>query len=136
MCFTRTAEKIWLVSMSAVCYSVIFIFPSYAVIGVISTSTLLIGYYHGLLLRDTSADSLVGDLCSTGLLTAQELNVILSGHSSHHRSQLLLEYVQHLDSQALLMFSELVNDVWPHIGMQLITGVELHMYMVNIYACV
>ena len=88
----------------------------------LSTSTLLIGYYHGLLLRDTNADSLMGDLYSTGLLTAQEQNVILSGHSSHQRNWLLLEHVRHMDSQALLAFSELLKEVWPQIGMQLITG--------------
>ena len=88
----------------------------------LSTSTLLIGYYHGLLLRDTTAESLVGDLFSTGLLTAQELKVILSGHSSHHRNWLLLEYVQHMDSQALLAFSKLIKDVWPQISIQLVTG--------------
>ena len=74
-------------------------------------STLLIGYYHGLLLRDTNADSLIGDLYSNGLLSAQELNVILSGHSFHQRNWLLLEYVRHMDSKALLVFSELVKDV-------------------------
>ena len=86
---------------------------------------LLIGYYHGVLLRDTNADSLIGDLYSTGLLTAQELKVILSGHSSHQRDWLLLEHVRHMDSQALLAFSKLVKDVWPHIGMQLIAGTHL-----------
>ena len=85
-------------------------------------STLLIGYYHGLLLRDTNADSLIGALYSNGLLSAQELNVILSGHSFHHRNWLLLEYVRHMDSQALLVFSEVVKDVWPQIGIQLVTG--------------
>ena len=88
----------------------------------LSTSTLLIGYYHGLLLRDTNAESLVGDLFYAGYLTAQELKVILSGHSSHHRNWLLLEHVRHMDSQALLAFSELVKDVLPQIGTQLITG--------------
>ena len=88
----------------------------------LSTSTLLIGYYHGLLLRDTTAESLVGDLFSNGLLTAQELKVILSGHSSHHRNWLLLEYVRHMDPQALLAFSELIKDVWPQISRQLVTG--------------
>ena len=88
----------------------------------LSASTLLIGYYHGLLLRDTTAESLVGDLFSTGLLTAQELKVILSGHSSHHRNWLLLEYVRHMDLQALLAFSELIKDVWPQISRQLVTG--------------
>ena len=88
-----------------------------------STSTLLIGYYHGLLLRDTSADSLMGDLYSIGLLSTQEQNIVLSGYSSHHRDWLLLEHVRHMDSQALLAFSKLVKDIWPQIGMQLVTGV-------------
>ena len=84
---------------------------------------LLIGYYHGLLLRDISTDPLISDLCLTGLLTAQELNVILSGHSFHHINQLLLEHVRHMDSQAVLTFSELVKKVWSQIGTQLITGI-------------
>ena len=92
-------------------------------IGMLSTSTLLIGYYHGLLLRDTSAESLVGDLFSTGLLSGQELSVILSSHSSHHRIRLLLEHVRCMDSQALMKFSELVKVVWPQIGMQLVAGI-------------
>ena len=90
-----------------------------------STSTLLIGYYQGLLLRDTSADSLMGDLYSTGLLSAQKQNIVLSGHSSHHRNWLLLEHVRHMDSQALLAFSELVKNVWPQIGVQLVTGITM-----------
>ena len=77
-------------------------------VGMSSTSTLLIDYYHGLLLRDTNADSLMGDLYSIGLLSTREQNIVLSGHSSHHRDWLLLEYVRHMDSQALLVFSELV----------------------------
>ena len=92
-------------------------------LGTLPTSTLLIGYYHGLLLRDTSADSLISDLYSNGLVTAQELSVILFGHSFHHRNWLLLEYVRHMNSNALLVFSELVKDLWPQIGTQLTTGV-------------
>ena len=91
--------------------------------GLLSTSTLLISYYHGLLLRDTNADSLIVDLYTTGLLSAQEQNIVLSGHSSHHRIWLLLEYVRHMNSQALLVFSESVKGVWPQIGMQLVTGI-------------
>ena len=83
---------------------------------------LLIGYYHGLLLRDTNADSLISGLYSNGLLTAEEQNFILSGHSFHHRNLLLLENVRHMGFQALSTFSELVKEVWPQIGMQLITG--------------
>ena len=101
--------------------------------GILTHSTLLISYYHGLLLRDTNADSLVGDLFSTGLLTVQKLNVILSSHSSHHRKWLLLEHVRHMDSQALLTFSKLVKDMWPQIGMQLITGVFICYKVDNLY---
>ena len=95
-------------------------------IGMLPTSTLLIGYYHGLLLRDTNVDSLIGDMYSTGLLSTQEQNTILSGHSSHYRNFLLLEYVRHMDAQDLLVFSALVKDVWPWIGMQLVTGIYVY----------
>ena len=91
-------------------------------VGISSTSTLLISYYHGLLLRDTNSDSLIGDLYSTRQLSSQEQNIVLSGHSSYHRNWLLLEYVRHMDSQALLTFSKLIKDVWPQIGLQLVTG--------------
>ena len=93
----------------------------------LSSSTLLIGYYHGLLLRDTNADSLIGYLCYNGLLSAHEQNVILSGYSSHCRNWLLLEYIRHMDSSSLMIFSKLVKDLWPQIGIQLVTG-RLCMY--------
>ena len=126
MCYARATEKIWLVSMSIIHYSLVLFM---CVVGLLSTSMLLIGYYHGILLRDTSVDPLINDLCSTGLLTAQKLNVISSGHSLHHRNWLLLEHVRHMDSLALLEFSELVKNVWPQIGLQLITGIELCSYV-------
>ena len=91
-------------------------------IGSLSASILLIGYYYGLLLRDINTDSLIGDLYSSGLISPHELNVILSGHSLHHRNWLLLDHFQHVDSQALLAFSQLVMEVWPHIGVKLVTG--------------
>ena len=37
----------------------------------------------------------------------------------------LLEHVGHMDSQALLAFSELVKEVWSQIGMQLIAGMYI-----------
>jgi len=91
-------------------------------LGMISNSTLVIGYYHGLILRGIDADQLIEEMLSTDLLTAHEQNYILSGHSLHHRNWLLLEHVRHLDSQSLLVFSELVQDMWPQIGLQLIAG--------------
>ena len=92
-------------------------------LGTVSNSVLLIGYYHGLLLRDTDADLLVADMLSAELLSVQEQNIILSGHTLHHRNWLLLEHVRHLDSESLEVFSRLVQDMWPQIGLQLATGI-------------
>ena len=88
----------------------------------LSASTLLIGYYHGLLLRDTNADAMIFNLYFAGLMNVQELIVILSGHSLFHRNWLLLNHIRHVSSQGLLAFSQLVNAEWPLIGMQLVTG--------------
>ena len=87
-----------------------------------TTATLLIGYYHGLLLKSIDADMLKDKMCSVGLLTAHERNTISSGHSVYQRNYLLLNYVQQMDVQALLTFSELVQEIWPQIGSQLIAG--------------
>ena len=88
-----------------------------------STSTLLIAYYHGLLLRSIDADLLTDKMCSVGLLTAHEQIVISSGNSIYQKNWLLLEHVRHMDVQALRKFCEVVQEVWPQIGLQLITGV-------------
>ena len=87
-----------------------------------STSTLLIGYYHGLLLRSINADLLTDKICSVGLLTAHEQLVIYSGSSIYQKNWLLLEYVRHMDVQAVVTFCEIVQEIWPQIGLQLITG--------------
>ena len=60
---------------------------------------------------------------SVGLLTACEQIVISSGHSVHQRNWLLLEHVRHMDEQTLMAFCELVQEIWPQIGLKLITGV-------------
>ena len=105
-------------------------------IGILPASSMLIGYYHGLLLRDTNADSLIGHLWYNGLLSAHEQNVILSGGSLHYRNWLLLEHVRHMDSSSLMIFSELVKEVWPQIGIQLVTGMYIHVHcMLHIYTC-
>ena len=96
---------------------------------ILSSSTLLIGYYHGLLLRDLNADSLIGHLCYNGLLSTHEQNVILSGHSLHYRNWLLLEHVRHMNSSSLMIFSKLVKDLWPQIGIQLVTGMYVATYI-------
>ena len=87
-----------------------------------STTTLLIGYYHGLLLRSIDADLLTDKMCSVGLLTAHEQIVISSGHSVYQKNRLLLYHVQHMSVRALLAFCELVQEIWPQVGSQLITG--------------
>ena len=94
-------------------------------IGAVSIPTLLIGYYHGLLLRDIDADQLTDKMCSTGLLTDHQQTVISSGHTVHHRNWLLLEYVRQLDLESLLKFCKLLQEEWPEIGMQLIMGMLL-----------
>ena len=96
-----------------------------------TTPTLLIGYYHGLLLRSIDADLLIDKMCKVGLLTSQDQTAVASGHSIYHKNQLLLGYVRHMDVQAFLTFCELVQEIWPQIGSQLIAGVstsvcELH----------
>ena len=93
-----------------------------SLLGNVSTSVILIGYYHGLLLRDIDADLLVGEMLSLKLLNPHEHDHILSGHSLHQRNWLLLEHVRHLNSQSLQMFSELLCKIWTEIGLQLKTG--------------
>ena len=85
----------------------------------VSSDTLLIGYYHGLLLRDIDADLLTVKMCSSGLLTVNEKSVISSGHSVCHRNWLLLEYGRHKGRLFLLEFCELVQGKWPEISSQL-----------------
>ena len=96
-----------------------------------SIPTLLIGYYHGLLLRDIDADQLTDKMCSTGLLTDHQQTVISSGHTVHHRNWLLLEYVRQLDLQSLLKFCKLLQEECPEIGTQLIMSTYVCMYMYN-----
>ena len=87
-----------------------------------TTATLLIGYYHGLLLKSIDADMLKDKMCSVGLLTTHEKFIISSGHSVYQKNCLLLNHVQQMDVQALLKFSQLVQEIWPQIGSQLIEG--------------
>ena len=106
-------------------------------IGAISIATLLIGYYHGLLLRDIDADLLINKMCSTGLLTSDETSVISSGHTVHHRNWLLLEHVRHFKLQRLLEFCKLVKEEWVEIGSQLTAGTYTYslgvMYHIHTY---
>ena len=98
------------------------VYPLYILVGAVSIATLLIGYYHGLLLRDIDADLLTDKMCSSGLLTADDQSLISSGHSVHHRNWLLMEHIRHMDLQFLLEFFKLVEEEWPEIGSQLNAG--------------
>jgi len=102
-------------------------------VGAVSIPTLLIGYYHGLLLRDNDADLLTDQMCSTGLLSVHEQTIISSGHTIHHRNWLLLECVQHIHPYYLLLeFCKLLQEEWPEIGSQLISGIYFNCYCTDV----
>ena len=90
-----------------------------------SPLTLLIAYSHGVLLRDIAADSLFNDICSKHLLDINDQTIICAGHSVHHRNLLLLEYVRHMGTKEFLAFCVIVQNVWPEVGTQLITGMYI-----------
>ena len=104
-------------------------------VGAVSIATLLIGYYHGLLLRDIDSDLLTDKMCSSGLLTADEQSLISSGHTVHHSNWLLLEHVRHMELPLLLEFCKLIEKEWVDIGSQLTTGlyVTLHQNIIHKY---
>ena len=92
--------------------------------------TLLIGYYHGVLLKDINANSLFDEMCSGCLLNTHEQNVISAGHSVHHRNWLILEHVRYMNAKAFFAFCKLVQKSWTLIGSQLIAGMcKLCMYV-------
>jgi len=91
-------------------------------IATISTSTLLIGYYHGVLTKEINADALVERMATNEMLSTSDQELISIGHSLHQRNLLLLGCVQHMSTQTLLTFCELVQELYPNIGLQLVTG--------------
>ena len=91
-----------------------------------STPTLLIGYYHGLLLRNINADDLIDQMISNGLLTDTKQTIVSDGHSVHQRNWLLLECARHFKMQHLLIFCELVQSIYSVIGLQLIAGIATY----------
>ena len=101
----------------------------YLFIGAVPTATLLIGYYHGLLLRDIDADLLTDKMCSAALLTGDEKSVISFGHTVHHRNWLLLEHVRHYKPHLLLQFCKLLKEKWVETGSQLTTGMYVTTFM-------
>ena len=80
-------------------------------------------------MRDIDAGLLTDKMCSTGLLTGDQISIISSGHTVHHRNWLLLEIVRHFELQLLLQFCKLVKEEWVEIGLQLIAGMYVLMYL-------
>ena len=95
-------------------------------IAMMTNQALLMTYYHDLLLSGVDADLLTDQMCSAQLLTGQEEAIISSGHSIHERNKMLLEYTRHMDTQAFMSFCKLVQETWPEIGTQLLTGMHMH----------
>ena len=91
-------------------------------VGWILPSTLLIGYYHGLLMRNIDATLMVDKMCSKGLLACHDQEMILAGHSIHQRNRLLLECVRCMGIQALVKFCKFLQEILPQVGLQLMTG--------------
>jgi len=83
-----------------------------------STSLLLIGYYHGLLLRDIEVDQLSNVMCSSGLLTANDEILLSSSYSIHHKKYLLIEIARVMGKENLLKFCQAVQEVCPHISLK------------------
>lgn len=98
-------------------------------VAMITPQALLVSYYHGLLLRELDADSLTDTMRSNGLLTHHEQAMISTGHSVHQRNRMLLEYTQHMDIKVLMSFYEVVQEMWPQIGSQLITGMSVYTHI-------
>ena len=94
-------------------------------VGWISPSTLLIGYYHSLLIRDINADLLMDKMSSNGLIAACDQELILTGQDMHQRNWLLLEYMRHTEVQTLMRFCGLVQEISPQVGLQLVAGMQM-----------
>ena len=87
-----------------------------------STPTLLVGYYYGLLLRDIDGDQLWDKMSTSGLLTAHHQHLISAGYSVHQKKHLLLEVVRQMDDKSFVMFCGVLLELWPDIGTQFNTG--------------
>ena len=61
-------------------------------------------------------------MCSNGLLAAHDQELILTGQSMHQRNCLLLEHVRHMNMQTLMRFCEVVQLIYPQVGLELIKG--------------
>ena len=94
-------------------------------LAMIPTPKLLIGYYHGLLMRDSDIDQLMDKMFSSGLLTDQDHNLISTGYSVYQRKSLMLDYARCMGTKQLLVFCDLVQELCPEIGSQLKIGMSV-----------
>ena len=76
-------------------------------------------------MRDINVDLLMDKMSSNSLLTADDQKLILTGKGMHQRNWLLLEYVRHMEVQALMRFCELVQEISPQVGLQLVVGMQM-----------
>jgi len=99
----------------------------------IPTPTLLIGYYHGLLIRDINLDQLMYKMYSSGLLTDQGQDFISTGYSVYQKKCHLLDYPRCMDIKQLLVFCNLVQELCPEIGSQLKIGMGVLTCVVYVF---
>ena len=105
------------------------IFIVYTFVGMISTSSLLIGYYHGLLMRCIDVDLVRSKMWSSGLLSAHADDYISNCYSMHQKKCLLLEEVRHMNDNNVSAFCKLVEESCPYIGSQLTIGTFIDMHV-------
>ena len=122
--FYRTYRKI-IVSITFIVIQSLcnYVHVLFHCIGLISPSTLAVGYYHSLLIRDFDPYLVMDKMCSNGLLAPSDQEMILAaGHSIHQRNWLLLEHVRHMAMQAMVKFCEFVREILPQVGLQLVAS--------------
>ena len=90
--------------------------------GDVSISTLLIGYYYGLLLRDLNVEETVEIMRSNDSLASQDQALVFSGYSGHQRKIILLEIIRQKDLKYISAFCELMIDFDLEIGSVLLKG--------------
>lgn len=96
-----------------------YVYTNIFCIATLLSSTLLIGYYHALLLKDLDVNFLINKMCSNGFLTTCEQELILAGHSVYQRNYLLLEHMRNMETKALCEF---ILESNPEVGLQLDAG--------------
>ena len=103
------------------------------VLAMIPTPTLLMGYYHGLLMRDIDIDQLMDKMFSRELLTDQDQNLIFTGYSVYQRKCLMLNYARCMGTKQLLVFCNLVQELCPEIGSQLKIGMSVLTFRLTVF---